>query len=323
LRKTDGVECRIGMGGLMRAKAWMQGLGIAWIFMGACAEGSDYPLPSDGCVPGALASCVCPNGAPSAQICEPGGTSFGACDCGAASPAPGAAGTPGTAGSAGTAGMPIAGGPPPGTTTGNGSMAGASGAPAGAGGTAPMGEAGSAAGDSGVPATEHCAAVANWDPMWTQFEEEVLALTNEARAQGATCGNEGSFPAAEPLVMNAELRCSARLHSQDMGEAGYFAHDSQNGDDPFDRMSAAGYQGRLMGENIAKGQQSPAEVVNGWMNSPGHCSNIMNGGYTEIGVGYWEGAGSQFFNGNKLWTQNFGASSSGGGGSCPFGPPWC
>jgi uncharacterized protein YkwD len=208
-------------------------------------------------------------------------------------------------------------------------MTDSSGAPdrAGAGGVggSAAGNPGPVVHDEGVPATEHCAAAAQWDPMWVQFEEEVLMRTNEARAQGATCGDEGSFGPAGPLVMNAELRCSARLHSQDMGEAGYFAHDSQNGDDPFDRMDAAGYEGRLMGENIAKGQQTPAEVVDGWMNSPGHCKNIMTAGFSDIGIGYWQGeADSQWFNGNKLWTQNFGAPLGGeGAGSCPWGPPWC
>jgi len=225
-------------------------------------------------------------------------------------------------------GMPMAGslGTAMNPATGAGGTGGSAAAAAGSAAAADAGGSMAGAGGvstEGVPASEHCAPAAEWDPMWAQFEEEVLLLTNEARAMGATCGDKGSFGPAGPLVMNGQLRCSARLHSQDMGEAGYFAHDSQNGDDPFDRMSAAGYSGRLMGENIAKGQQSPAEVVDGWMNSPGHCTNIMNDGFSDIGIGYWEGeAESQWFNGNKLWTQNFGASA-GGGGSCSFGPPWC
>jgi uncharacterized protein YkwD len=103
-----------------------------------------------------------------------------------------------------------------------------------------------------------------------------------------------------------------------MGENEYFDHTNLAGESPFVRMGDAGYQGRTMGENIAKGQQTPEEVVNGWIDSDGHCSNIMNEGFTEIGVGYWEGAAqSQWFNGNKLWTQNFGAP--GGGGGFPWG----
>jgi uncharacterized protein YkwD len=158
-----------------------------------------------------------------------------------------------------------------------------------------------------VPPGDHCAPTANWNPAWTEFENEVLRLTNEARAMGANCGGQ-QFAAAPPLVMNELLRCSSRLHSLDMGENDFFDHTNLAGQDPFDRMMEAGYSGGFMGENIAMGQQSPQQVVDGWMDSPGHCMNIMNAGYTEIGIGYWEGmAESQWFNGNKLWTQNFGA----------------
>ena len=174
-----------------------------------------------------------------------------------------------------------------------------------------------AAGDE-VPAGDHCAPVAMWDPAWTAFEDEVLKLTNEARAAGANCHSMGTFGPADPLTMNAMLRCSARLHSQDMGENVFFDHTNPAGDDPFERMAAAGYRGFTMGENIAMGQQNPEEVVDGWLASDGHCRNIMDPSFTEIGVGYWEGASSnQFFNGNKLWTQNFGAPGGGGGV-----PPW-
>lgn len=242
-----------------------------------------------------------------------------------------------TAGSGSAAPLMPAGAPAPEMTAGSGgsgvpvagSGAAGMGAPDAMGGAGAAGD--TSAGDeddgAGLPATAHCEDVSDWDPIWAQFEEEVLLLTNEARALGATCGNQGKFQAAEPLAVNAELRCAARLHSQDMGERGYFDHDTPEGVSPFDRMNEAGYVGRLMGENIAKGQQSPAEVVDGWMNSPGHCSNIMNGRFTEIGIGYWQGeSDNQWFNGNRLWTQNLGAPGGGGnagGGQCPFGPPWC
>jgi uncharacterized protein YkwD len=78
-------------------------------------------------------------------------------------------------------------------------------------------------------------------------------------------------------------------------------------------MTAAGYVGRTWGENIAKGQQTPEQVVQGWMDSDGHCSNIMNAGFNLIGVGYFAGMGSNpRFNSELYWTQNFGASGGGG-----------
>jgi uncharacterized protein YkwD len=284
------------------------------------------------CEPGAPALCVCPDGTTASKDCDPTGSAFGLCSCSAAPALAGSAGTGGTGGSAPpvtTPGSAGAAGQAPGSRAPDEPeppmTAGMNGASTGAGGADAMSWGGrESEGDDGVPPGPHCEAVATWEPMWIQFEQEVLLRTNEARAQGASCGEEGSFPPAAPLSMNAELRCSARRHSKDMGVLGYFAHDSQNGEDPFDRMSAAGYTGRLMGENIAKGQQSPEEVVEGWLESPGHCANIMNDGFSDIGIGYWEGeADNQWFNGNKLWTQNFGAPSSGGNGGCPWGPQFC
>lgn len=170
-----------------------------------------------------------------------------------------------------------------------------------------------------VPVGEHCANVSTWDSGWTQFEEEVLMLSNEARAQGHNCDTEGVFDPTGPLTMNAALRCSARLHALDMGENDYFDHASQDGTSPFDRMAAAGYVGRAAGENIAMGQQTPRQVVDGWLDSDGHCSNLMNPIFTELGVGFWEAdSGGGFARiPRKYWVQNFG----GGGGGRGFGRP--
>jgi uncharacterized protein YkwD len=208
--------------------------------------------------------------------------------------------------SAGTGGNP-ANGPVAGSPS-----AGSGGASAaGSGGS---GGSGAQASSDEVPDGEHCSGVATWDPAWVAFEEEVLRLTNETRARGADCGEEGTFKATTPLTMNAILRCSARLHSQDMGEQEFFDHTNPDGLDPFERMMAAGYRASAMGENIAMGQQTPDEVVQGWTDSDGHCANLMSPMFTEIGVGYWEGeSDNRFFNGNKLWTQNFGKPQRAGG----------
>jgi uncharacterized protein YkwD len=159
---------------------------------------------------------------------------------------------------------------------------------------------------SDVPSTEHCAAVADWDPEWVAFEEEVLRLVNEARSQPADCGVEGQFESAAPLSMDPILRCSARLHSLDMSERDFFAHDNPDGVDPFERMAAAGFSGGGGGENIAAGQRSPESVMLDWMASDGHCANIMRAAFTTIGVGYEAGSG-QRGGGSNFWTQNFGA----------------
>lgn len=157
-----------------------------------------------------------------------------------------------------------------------------------------------------VPDTDHCAAVDGWDPEWSQFEDEVLELVNAFRAAPADCGVEGAFQPAAPLAMDPVLRCSARLHSADMFERGFFAHESPEGVDPAQRMQAAGFGGRLYGENIAQGQPTPQAVMEAWMASDGHCANIMRPEYTLIGIGYEPGAQMRGGSSN-YWTQNFGA----------------
>lgn len=130
---------------------------------------------------------------------------------------------------------------------------------------------------------------------------EVVRLTNEARKIARQCG-ETSHNAVGPLQINAQLNLAAQGHSEDMYRRNFFEHENPDKESPTDRMRAAGYNGRTTGENIAMGQPTPKAVVDAWLNSPGHCRNIMNGSYTEIGIGF-------FKTGNKgpWWTQNFGA----------------
>ena len=120
-----------------------------------------------------------------------------------------------------------------------------------------------------------------------QFEQEVVDLTNQEREKQGLA----------PLKIDTELSKSAREKSRDMQENGYFDHNSPTYGSPFDMMEAFGIDYQTAGENIAKGQPTPEEVVNAWMNSEGHRENILNGSFTHIGVGYNE-------DGN-VWTQQF------------------
>jgi uncharacterized protein YkwD len=81
----------------------------------------------------------------------------------------------------------------------------------------------------------------------------------------------------------------------------FYAHASPDGSRPWDRAAAAGSVLRSIGENIACGQRSPAEVVTGWMNSPGHRANILRREFTHIGVGFAGGGRA-----GTYWTQVFG-----------------
>ncbi|WP_067836292.1 CAP domain-containing protein [Amphibacillus sediminis] len=119
------------------------------------------------------------------------------------------------------------------------------------------------------------------------FEQEVVELTNQERAKHGLSA----------LEIDTKLSSVAREKSRDMASSGYFSHNSPNYGSPFDMIKQFGISYRTAGENIAKGQRSPQEVVNAWMNSEGHRANILNANYTHIGVGYVE-------NGNH-WTQMF------------------
>lgn len=149
---------------------------------------------------------------------------------------------------------------------------------------------------------EPCEKGTDWPDEWTQFEQRVVELTNERRSEGATCGGT-DFDPALPVEMNPKLRCAARGHSRDMADREYFAHESPEGDGPATRVSQAGYEFSRVGENIFRSQPTPEEVVEGWMNSPGHCENIMTPGFTEIGVGYIGDVGTDY---RQVWTQVFG-----------------
>jgi len=104
-----------------------------------------------------------------------------------------------------------------------------------------------------------------------------------------------------PLTVDTRLAAAAQAHSADMVQRGFFAHESPDGRQVWDRAVAAGYAYRKVAENIAAGQRSAEEVVRGWMESPGHRANILDGDLAQIGVGRVEGGSYGVY-----WTQVFG-----------------
>ncbi|MGE5628386.1 MAG: SafA/ExsA family spore coat assembly protein [Solirubrobacterales bacterium] len=122
------------------------------------------------------------------------------------------------------------------------------------------------------------------------IETEVVKLVNQQRAKAGL----------QPLKQNWQLSRVARYKSQDMINKNYFSHQSPTYGSPFNMMESFGLHFSAAGENIAMGQQTPAEVMNAWMNSTGHRANILNPSYTEIGVGLAKNK-----NGTCYWTQMF------------------
>lgn len=137
------------------------------------------------------------------------------------------------------------------------------------------------------PAQETTAPAKQESGTISSIEQQVLTLTNQERAK------EG----LKPLVTDAALMNTARAKSADMSKNNYFSHTSPTLGSPFDQMKAKGIQYKAAAENIAMGQRTAEEVVKGWMNSPGHRANIMNGNFTHIGIGY----DTQ----GHYWTQQF------------------
>jgi uncharacterized protein YkwD len=119
-----------------------------------------------------------------------------------------------------------------------------------------------------------------------------LQLVNEVRARGARCG-ERSFGPAPPVRLSGTLAGVAFGHANDMARHNYFEHEDLAGHSPADRVRAVGYQEKLVGENIAYGPKSADEVVQGWLDSPGHCENIMDPRFAEMGIAFAAGQSSR------------------------------
>jgi uncharacterized protein YkwD len=132
----------------------------------------------------------------------------------------------------------------------------------------------------------------------------VLAAVNAARALARTCGAR-AFAPAPALAWNEQLAQAAQMHSSDMAVQRYFNHQGKDGRAVSERATQAGYRWRLVGENIAAGQDSSDQVVAGWLDSPGHCANIMNPAFTEMGSAF--AISGNPATGRAYWTQVLGA----------------
>ena len=132
-----------------------------------------------------------------------------------------------------------------------------------------------------------------------------MARINQYRATGADCRSQGRFGPAPALNWNALLTNSSAAHSQDMATQNYFSHTSLDGRTMADRISAAGYVWRTIGENIAAGHGSVNAVIDGWMASDGHCANIMNPAFRDVGLACVVATRATY---GTYWTMNLGAA---------------
>ena len=144
-------------------------------------------------------------------------------------------------------------------------------------------------------------------PAAAQAEEvqaRVLALVNQARSRPQRCGDK-AFAPAPPLRLNPTLSGIASAHAGDMARHGYFSHTGRDGSTVDGRATRAGYAWEAIGENIAAGQLSADAAMRGWMNSPGHCANIMSPAFSEMGAAFVVNRQSSQ---GIYWTQVFGTA---------------
>lgn len=129
-------------------------------------------------------------------------------------------------------------------------------------------------------------------PPAANWQTELLNLVNNARRSAGL----------RTLTLESRLNTAAQLHSEDQARRQQMTHTGSDGSSVSTRVSRAGYRWSAVAENVAAGYTSASSVHTGWMNSPGHRANIMNGRYVHMGVGL-----ARANNGVLYWTQVFAA----------------
>jgi len=136
----------------------------------------------------------------------------------------------------------------------------------------------------------------------TTEEQSMLDAVNSFRAQPRSCGSS-DHAAAPPLTWNCKLESAAAAHSTDMASNDFFSHTGSSGSTVGTRVTAAGYSWSTVGENIAAGYTSVSAVIQGWIDSPGHCANMMNSSFQNLGSAKVSNTSSQY---RVYWTQVLG-----------------
>ena len=138
---------------------------------------------------------------------------------------------------------------------------------------------------------------------WQTEGKQLLNLINTARGQARQCGTQ-AYSATTPLAWNDTLASAANSHTRNMANGNFFDHLDHDGRTPGDRAELAGYIAKNIGETIAAGLDTPRKVVDGWLASPGHCANLMNPQFRELGAAY---AMDPKSDAGIYWTGLFGA----------------
>ncbi len=142
-----------------------------------------------------------------------------------------------------------------------------------------------------------CSLTNAWPEASSAQEKTLVTLLNRLRRKGVDCGEGAGWrePVADVLY-DDKLSCAARLHSLDMSARNYVDHASPEGARVGVRVRSTGFVYSEVGENIAEGFTSAEDVLQAWLESPGHCENMMAGVHSHVGVGTAQGKAG------TLWT---------------------
>ncbi|MEO0973115.1 MAG: CAP domain-containing protein [Pseudomonadota bacterium] len=139
------------------------------------------------------------------------------------------------------------------------------------------------------------------EPCENDRQAAMLRALNNARSEARQCG-EQHFDAAPPLRWHCRLEAVARAHSSDMAKHDFISHQSTTGQKLYERIRSQGYAPRAWGENLAAGQQYLVDALNGWLESPQHCRNLMQAKFTQVGGARGETTVSEY---RWFWTVVF------------------
>ena len=130
------------------------------------------------------------------------------------------------------------------------------------------------------------------------IQKEMVKLINDIRRSKRRCGYK-KYPVCGPVRWNSKLTRAALMHSMDMAKHDMLSHTGSDGFDVGERVEKLGYKWRSVGENISAGRETSEQVVLGWLESPGHCANMMNPSFTEIGAACFRNKSSKY---GTYWT---------------------
>jgi len=180
----------------------------------------------------------------------------------------------------------------PAAATGSGAASGATGAAAATG----SGGSSGAVGTAGAAATGGASATgtAGAPSGDAAFIEQAVKMINDARAVARNCGT-AAYAATGATRWNADAAEAATTQATYLQQNNLFSHTGANGSSVGDRLTAAGYVWSTVGENIAAGYPDMASVVKGWLDSPGHCVNMMNPNFVDVGLALVPGTSSNSY----------------------------